>query len=211
VTVSGVPALVRISASPPTTAAGTAVSITVTVYDSCTPANTLNGVGVSLIVIAGGGSITPVSGVTNIWGRLVSSLTTGTAGGLNGVRADVAAGTRPTGTVYLMATLPPTRPPGPPLLTSPGGATDKNVFEPAKGDIVLARIAPRDDSGIIVRIYTASGRLVRTLRNLEPVGSGQYVVRWDGRTEDEFLVARGVYLVHILGGGLNEVAKVVVK
>ncbi|MEK7475133.1 MAG: hypothetical protein AAB152_05805 [Candidatus Coatesbacteria bacterium] len=211
VTVSGVPAVVLISASPPAVRAGSTVSITVTVYDSCSPANALNGVAVTLVVIAGGGTVSSAAGVTNIFGRLVTTLTTGTAGGTNSVWAGVSAGTSPAGTAYVTATLAPPVPPGPPLLTSPGGATDKNIFEPSKGDIVLARINPRDDSGIIVRIYTASGRLVRTLRNLEPAGSGQYVVRWDGRTEDEFVVARGVYLVHILGGGLNEVVKVVVK
>jgi hypothetical protein len=99
----------------------------------------------------------------------------------------------------------------PPLLTSPGLATDKNVFDPGRGDIVLARIAPTNDSPITVRVFTASARLVRTLRRLTPVGSGQYIVVWDGKTEDEFPVARGVYIIHIQGGGLNETVKVAVR
>ena len=211
VTVSGVPARVEIAAAAAEVTAGSAVTLTVTVFDACGAGNPVAFAPVSLFVIAGGGSVTPVSGSTNIWGRLVVTLTTGTAGGANGVRADVPAGTWPSGTVYVTATLPPPPPPGPPLLTTPGAATDKNVFEPSRGDIVLARIYPLDDSGIYVRIYTASGRLVRTLRVLESAGSGQYVVRWDGRSDDEFIVARGVYLIHVQGGGLNQVLKVVVR
>jgi len=112
--------------------------------------------------------------------------------------------------VYAMGSLA-APPPLPPLLTSPGVATDKNVIEPAKGEFVLARIAPVNGSPIVVRVFTASGRLVRTLRNLTAAGSGQYVVAWNGRNEDEFVVARGVYLVHVRGGGLSETVKLVVK
>ena len=62
-----------------------------------------------------------------------------------------------------------------------------------------------------VRIFTASGRLVRTLRNTKPIGGGQVSVVWDGKTEDEYPVARGVYIVRIIGGGLNDTLKVVVR
>jgi hypothetical protein len=164
-----------------------------------------------LIVIAGGGHVTPATGVTNIFGRLVTTLTTGTAGGLNGVRADVTAGAYPTGTVYVSGTVAPLPPSGPLFLSSPGAATDKNVFTPSSGDIVLVRIAPVNGTPVTVRIHTASGRLVRTLRSPDSMGAGQLVASWDGRDEKGRPVARGVYLVHILGGGLNEVVKVVVK
>jgi hypothetical protein len=43
------------------------------------------------------------------------------------------------------------------------------------------------------------------------MGEGQWMAAWDGKTEDEFPVARGVYLVHIVGGGLNVTLKIVVK
>ena len=62
-----------------------------------------------------------------------------------------------------------------------------------------------------VKIYTASGRLVRTLRNTKPIGGGQVSVIWDGKTEDEFPVARGVYIVRVVGGGLSDTLKVVVR
>jgi hypothetical protein len=211
VTVSGTPSVVQITASPATVAAGSAVTLTVTVFDSCSPANTVSGAAVSLFVISGGGHVTPASGVTNVFGRLVATLTTGTTAGVNGVRADVTAGLYPSSTVYVTGTAAPLVAVPPPLLTSPGAATDKNVFSPSRGDVVLARIAPVNDSPIEVRVYTASGRLIRTLRNLVSAGSGQYLVVWNGRTEDEFVVARGVYLIRVLGGGLREVVKVVVK
>jgi flagellar hook assembly protein FlgD len=86
-----------------------------------------------------------------------------------------------------------------------------NAINPSKGEVVIARIRPRDASPILVKIFTASGKLVRTLRNQEAMGDGQWRVVWDGRTEDEHPVARGVYIVRILGGGLSETLKVVVR
>jgi hypothetical protein len=90
-------------------------------------------------------------------------------------------------------------------------ALDKNVLDLGGGGIVLARIWPLNDSPIVTRIFTASGRLVRTLRKVTPFGRGQFLVEWDGRSEDEFPVARGVYLVDVKGGGIHKVLKVLVR
>jgi uncharacterized repeat protein (TIGR01451 family) len=104
-------------------------------------------------------------------------------------------------------------PPGPDplLLDGPGAALDRNVIRPPLGEIVLVRLYPFNSDPITVRVFTASARLVRTLRHLVPIGSGQFLVTWDGKTEDEFPVARGVYLVHVSGGGITALLKVVVK
>ena len=105
----------------------------------------------------------------------------------------------------------PPPPLNPLILTTPGAALDHNVISTAHGEVVLARIAPRDSSAVTVRVYTASGRLVRTLRRLTPMESGQWLASWDGKTEDEMPVSRGVYLIRVTGGGLDEALKLVVK
>ncbi len=97
------------------------------------------------------------------------------------------------------------------LLDSPGAALNVNVFSPRAGEIMLARVWPRSDGKVKVRVFTGTGRLVRELKLSEPIGSGQFTVKWDGKTEQGYVVARGVYLVHVRGGGLNEVLRVVVR
>jgi len=105
----------------------------------------------------------------------------------------------------------PPPPLNPLILTTPGAALDHNVISTAHGEVVLARIAPRDSSAVTVRVYTASGRLVRTLRRLTPMESGQWLASWDGKTEDEMPVSRGVYLIRVTGGGLDERLKLIVR
>jgi hypothetical protein len=105
-------------------------------------------------------------------------------------------------------------PPPPPnslVLTSPGAALDRNVLSTARGEVVLARIAPKDSSPVVIKVYTASGRLVRTLRRLTAMESGQWLASWDGKTEDEMPVSRGVYVIRVTGGGLDERLKLVVR
>ncbi len=88
-----------------------------------------------------------------------------------------------------------------------------NVIAPRRGESVLARINPATAGEIVVKIFTASGRLVRTLkeRDFQPMGGGQWLVNWDGRSGDGFIVARGVYLIHVKGAGIDTLSKVVVK
>jgi len=105
----------------------------------------------------------------------------------------------------------PPPPANPLLLGYPGAALDRNAISLAQGEVVLARIAPRDGSPMTVRVYTASGRLVRTLVQFTAMDSGQWQVSWNGRTEDEKPVSRGVYVVRVTGGGLDERLKVVVR
>jgi hypothetical protein len=105
----------------------------------------------------------------------------------------------------------PPPPPNPLLLGTPGAALDRNVLSLSHGDVVLTRIAPKDTTPVTVRIYTASGRLVRTLRRMTSLAEGQWLVSWDGKTEDEMPVSRGVYVVRVTGGGLDERLKVVVR
>ena len=62
-----------------------------------------------------------------------------------------------------------------------------------------------------MKVYTASGRLVKYLIAREAMGQGQWTVKWNGTTEEGYVVARGVYIVHVSGGGISAILKVVVK
>ncbi len=59
----------------------------------------------------------------------------------------------------------------------------------------------REDADVIIRIYTSTGRLVRTL-NLGHKSAGVYTgkekaVYWDGRNEEGEEVASGIYFYNI--------------
>jgi uncharacterized delta-60 repeat protein len=97
-------------------------------------------------------------------------------------------------------------------LDGPGAALDRNIFRPGAGERLLVRIFPREAGDISVKVFTASGMLVRTLpKAVDSIGGGQFVMGWDGKNGSGDLVHRGVYLVAVEGGGLKKVLKVVVR
>jgi hypothetical protein len=49
------------------------------------------------------------------------------------------------------------------------------------------------------------------LKRGAPIGGGQWTLELDGRTEEGFVVVRGVYILRVKGGGLDAILKVVVK
>jgi len=55
--------------------------------------------------------------------------------------------------------------------------------------------APGDSLNVLVRIYTVTGRLIRTLRHYG--GLGQIQVPWDGRDEEGQRLANGVYVFKV--------------
>ncbi len=172
------------------------------VTDSCglgVPGATVN-----FTVLDGLGTLSTMSGLTDGAGNIQVTLTLGPDQETDHVRATVA--TTSLSAVAAVTGVNPLE------LKDPGAALDKNAVTLGNGEVVLARIYPLTDEPVLVRIFTASGRLVRTLRNTMPLGRHQLIATWDGRTEDEFLVARGVYLVHVTGGGLKgTVLKVVIR
>ena len=97
-------------------------------------------------------------------------------------------------------------------LEEPGVALDRNVFRPLQGEQLLVRINPRQAGDVSVKIYSASGRLVRKIStDRSPIGGGQFVLKWNGAADGGAPVQRGVYLVAVEGGGLKKVLKVVVR
>ncbi len=55
--------------------------------------------------------------------------------------------------------------------------------------------APGDSVNVLLRIYTVSGRLIRTLKAFG--GQGQIQLPWDGRDDEGDALANGVYLFHV--------------
>ncbi|MEK7474769.1 MAG: hypothetical protein AAB152_03950 [Candidatus Coatesbacteria bacterium] len=201
VSITGTATGFTLSASAAKANVGTPVTLTAMVTDACGGA--VPNLTVTFTVSAGGGWLSAVTGTTNFSGRVTVTLTLGLDEGRNTVVAYVG-GTTLTALVAVEAV-------NPLVLTSPGAALDKNVLVLNSGQVVLARIWPLNGDPIVTRIFTASGRLVRTLRKLTPSGRGQFLVEWDGLSEDEFAVARGVYLVDVEGGGIHQILKVLVR
>ena len=73
----------------------------------------------------------------------------------------------------------------------------------------------REDGDVVIRIYTTTGRLVRTL-SLGHKPGGLYTdkeqaAQWDGRNEQGEHAASGVYFYSITAGDLSATRKMVVK
>ena len=97
-------------------------------------------------------------------------------------------------------------------LDGPGAALDRNIFRPSQGERLLVRVYPKKAGEVTAKVYSASGRLVRTLpKDRGLIGGGQFVLAWDGETDGGARVQRGVYLVAVEGGGVKKVLKVVVR
>ncbi len=79
---------------------------------------------------------------------------------------------------------------------------------PCAGSSTIEFAAPAG-SEVVLGIYDASGRLVRSLASEAPSGGPGSVV-WDGLTNDGTPVASGVYLVRVEAGGETASRKVVV-
>jgi hypothetical protein len=201
ISITGTPTGFAVGASATRGNVGTPVTLTGVVTDAC--GGTVPNRTVTFSVSTGGGWLSALTATTNFSGRVTVTLTLGLDEGRNAVVASVT-GTSLTALVAVDAV-------NPLVLTSPGAALDRNVLVLNSGEVVLARIWPLNGDPIVTRIFTASGRLVRTLRKLTPSGRGQFLVQWDGRSEDEFPVARGVYLVDVKGGGIHEILKVLVR
>ena len=80
-----------------------------------------------------------------------------------------------------------------------------NPFNP------VTRIAfdvPSPGGPVGLRVYTASGRLVRTLVERE-VGAGRYSVEWNGTDESGAAVASGVYFYRLDAAGFTDSGKMV--
>jgi len=60
---------------------------------------------------------------------------------------------------------------------------------------------------VTLRIFSASGRLARTLVSIDALPAGRYWVRWDGRDDAGSLMGSGVYFARLTVAGANPFAK----
>jgi len=202
---AGLPAVLVLTPAARSAEGGGQVAVEALVQDACGIG--VPGATVSFTILRGGGSLSVPSGVTDAAGRTSVGLTLGLEPGTNVVQGLERS-------VWISATAEVESLPNALALTSPGGALSSNVFSPGAGETVLVRVSPRTSEPVVVKVFSPSGRQVRTLRNqhFQSIGGGQLLVTWDGMTDDEFPVTRGVYLIRITGGGLGTVVlKVVVR
>ena len=96
-------------------------------------------------------------------------------------------------------------------LTASGAALDRNVLSVGGGEHLTVRIVPQTSGRIGVRVFSASGRRVADLDGIAGSAGGQCRVKWYGFSDEGEPAARGVYLIHVKGGGLDELLKVIVR
>ena len=83
-----------------------------------------------------------------------------------------------------------------------------NVFNPIHGEKATIQYKTVQSGQVKLRLYTLSGRLVRTLVN-EERGAGSAALDWNGRNENGEVVASGIYLLSIEAPGLRQIKKIV--
>jgi len=200
--VAGAPVTLQLAPAATSGVVLSQVAVTARLLDTCgigVPGRTL-----SFSANPGDARVEPGSRTTGVDGTAAVVLTLGGDPGPNTVQV-LLANPLLTATAMVQGT------PSFLSLAEPGSALDVNVLRPGSGTPVRVRIAPNAGGSPIVRVFTASGRLVQTLLRLEPIGGGQYMVEWDGRDHDGALVGRGVYLIKVEGGGAYGVLKIVVR
>jgi len=195
--VAGLPAFVVAGANPSQGMVGTRSVISVTVYDSCMPAQRVPGVAVSLVVITGDGRVEQPTGVTNGSGDLSTTFWIGNQAGTNGIRIDVAG--TPGATVTVEGTTP----------SSTVDYLSKNFFDPRTGDRVRIRVFVPSPVHLSVRVYNLAAELVRIVREAD-VQPGLTSWEWDGRNEQGELVGNGTYFIQIVAGRDTQIRRVIV-
>ncbi len=85
---------------------------------------------------------------------------------------------------------------------------DHNRFNPLKGEVVRVTSLRADHGTISVMVYNPSGVLVRRVVDRVDALSANPV--WDGRNDQNEVVASGVYLVQVSGNKLHKRFRIVV-
>ncbi|KPJ58786.1 MAG: hypothetical protein AMJ46_13640 [Latescibacteria bacterium DG_63] len=102
----------------------------------------------------------------------------------------------------------------PPLPRPSSFALEQNYPNPVRRDTNIPYQLPRS-SIVVIRIYSATGRLVRTLDEGYKV-AGFYRSRgkaayWDGNDDNGNMMASGVYFYHLKAGDSEAVGKMIVR
>lgn len=95
-------------------------------------------------------------------------------------------------------------------LTQRGGVSIyNNVINPNKGQETTIELTTKKGGILTIEIMSIDGSIVKTIAN-EYKGAGTYNYFWDGFNSSGGMVGRGLYFVRIVGGGVDEVRKVLV-
>ncbi len=84
-----------------------------------------------------------------------------------------------------------------------------NVINPLVNDRAILRYQLDAPANVNVMVFAADGTLVKILRTGSQA-KGDYTLSWDGRNANGDVVARGLYLIRVSGGGIDEFRKVMV-
>jgi len=62
---------------------------------------------------------------------------------------------------------------------------------------------------INLKVYDATGRLIKTLVKAQSPEPKTYTIKWDGRDDKGNLLPSGVYFIRLETGGITETEKVI--
>jgi len=78
-----------------------------------------------------------------------------------------------------------------------------NCPNPFKDDTYFTFLASSDIDSLVIKVYTATGRLIQKLE-AGGLAAGYHTIRWDGRDRDGDPIANGVYFYKIVARGGDE-------
>jgi hypothetical protein len=201
VSVTGNPASVKLTAGSARAPAGGLASLSVEVMDDCAPvAGAVRDAAVSLIVVKGGGSVIPSSGLTDPGGKLAATLRLGDDAGINEVRAAVTGGSNPSATVTVDGVTD----------SKPEAYLTTNSFNPDRNERVQVRVMVPSATKVRIRIFNVAGELVRGLDDTDVGQPGLTRRYWDGRNDQGHVVGNGMYLMQIVMGKEVQTRRVIV-
>ena len=91
-----------------------------------------------------------------------------------------------------------------------GGVTIlNNVIDAGKGEKTVVKVNMPEDGRLSVIVMTLDGNIISYLNRGE-TKAGEYYFTWNGKNKNGKEVARGMYFVRVLGGGIDETRKVMV-
>ena len=91
-----------------------------------------------------------------------------------------------------------------------GGVTIlNNVINASKDEKTVVVVDMPEDGNLTVCVMTLDGNII-TYLNRGNTKAGEYYYTWNGKNRNGKAVARGMYFVRVLGGGIDETRKVMV-
>jgi parallel beta-helix repeat protein len=85
-----------------------------------------------------------------------------------------------------------------------------NLFDPTKNEEVIIKYELVSNEDVSIKIYDFGGNLVKNIIDNEYRSAGIHTETWDGKNEDDVIVASGIYLVQINTGSFKETKKAAV-